>query len=73
MFCGCRSLKSFPNILNWELNDSVETGNMFIDFSKNAITDIKKWEKYKSKFKISSSIFSSLTDTLWKELFKIVV
>ena len=73
MFCGCRSLTSLPDILIWELNDSVVTENMFTDFSKVAIIDKIKWDKYKSKFKISSSIFGSITDTMYKEIFKIVV
>ena len=70
MFCGCYSLTSFPDILNWELNDSVQTNGMFMDFSKNAITDKNKLDQYTSKFKLSSSIFNSLYDSVSKKLFK---
>jgi len=70
MFCGCYSLTSFPDILNWELNDSVQTSGMFMDFSNNAITDKNKLAQYKSKFKLSSSIFNNLYDSVSKKLFK---
>jgi len=73
MFCGCYSLTSFPDILNWELNDSVQTSGMFMDFSKNAITDKNKLAQYKSKFKLSSSIFNNLYDSVSKKLFKQIV
>ena len=55
MFRGCKSLSSFPDILKWNLNPSVKTNDMFICFSKNAITDNSKWNNYKIKFNISNS------------------
>ena len=74
MFCVSFFLTSFPNILNWKLNDSVNADNMFNNFSKNALSE-QKLEQYKKKVKTKSffinKTYNETSDSLFSPLFDI--
>ena len=70
MFSGCSSLKSLPDISNWNTSNVIIMNNIFFGCSSlHSLPDISKWDitltlKFKDFYKGTVGMFDGCSESL---------